>query len=111
MAPEFSVDLILTAVLHAEPQDIMFKLVRDGWQTPGWINNGHAGIPQPFSRYDLHIIRIFIQEGAQALPNHTAAAGGAITMHDRKRFPGVLLDPAIVELGKLSQRFMSFITV
>jgi len=101
MAPEFSVDLILTAVLHAEPQDIMFKLVRDGWQTPGWINNGHAGIPQPFSRYDLHIIRIFIQEGAQSLADHAAAAGGTIAMHNRKWFPRVLLDPAVVELGKL----------
>ena len=111
MTPEFSVDLILTSGLHAELQDIPFELVRDGWQPPGWINNGHPGIPQPLARYDLQMIWVVLQEGAQPLPNHAAAAGGTIAVHDRKRFPGVLLDPAIVVLDKLSQRFVSFITV
>jgi len=111
MAPEFSVDLILTPGLYAELQDILFELIRNGWQPPGWINNGHPRIAQPFSRYDLHIIGITLQEGTQALPNHTAAAGGTIAVHDRKRFPGVLLNPLVVKLDKLSQRFMSFVTV
>ena len=111
MAPEFSVDLFLTAGLDTKLQDFLFELIRDGWQTPGGIDNGHAGVPQPLARYDLQIIRIFIQEGAQTLPDHAAAAGGSIAMHYRERFTGVLLDPAVVVLDKLGQRFVGFVSV
>jgi len=111
MMSEFSVDFFLTPGLETELQDIPFELLRDGWQPPGWIDNGHAGVPQPFAWYDLHIIGITLQEGAQALPNHATAAGGTIAVHDRKRFPGVPLDPLVVKLDKLCQRLMGFITV
>ena len=60
MAPEFAIDLFLNAGLDTKLQDTLFELVRNAGQPPGRIDNGHAGVPQPLARYDLHMIRIIL---------------------------------------------------